>query len=302
MTPSDPSTQTTRVVDFWTERHGRADHGTHDNFFNHPLVHAYVSLRCFGNLTGHLDAVIGEIRTRSKPGARIFSPGCGTAEKEMALATALPDRHFSATDITPAILDVARAEMDRRGIKNLELRLGDFNHLDLEPRSFDIITALGSVHHVEALEQFWAVSRQALRPGGCILAQEYIGPNRLQWEPVQCAWGTRALREIVPTAHQVHHREVVPTPLEEMLALDPSEAVRSRDILSTCKAAGFEFAGYAGAGCALLQPVLMNQIHTFAPQDWQHNLVLSRLFAEEDRLMREGVLGDDFAMWVAVPR
>jgi hypothetical protein len=86
-----------------------------------------------------------------------------------------------------------------------------------------------------------------------------------------------------------------------MLAADPSEAVRSSEILPTCKAGGFVVSGYASAGCALLQPVLMYQVHTFDPRNWEHNLVLATLFREEDRLMRAGVLGDDFAMFVAQP-
>ena len=111
----------------------------------------------------------------------------------------------------------------------------------------------------------------------------------------------RALRELVPAEHQVHHREVRPVALEHLLASDPSEAVRSSEILPTLRAAGFTLPGYAGAGCALLQPVLMHQIQTFDPRNWEHNHTLTALFREEDRLMRAGVLGDDFAMFMAVP-
>jgi len=89
--------------------------------------------------------------------------------------------------------------------------------------------------------------------------------------------------------------------LATLVADDPSEAVRSHEILSTLRAAGFTVPAYAGAGCALLQPVLMHQIQTFEPRDWEHNFRLMSLFREEDRLMRAGVLGDDFAMFVAQP-
>lgn len=291
-----------RVIEYWNERHARSDHGTHDNFLSHPLVQGYVSIRAFGNLTPHMDAVVTQIRERTPPGARIYSPGCGPADKEIALATAIPDRHFVASDITPQILAGAREAAEKRGLRNLEFRVADFNQLALEARSYDAVLGLGAIHHVEALEHFWSEVHRGLKPGGVVLAQEFVGPNRMQWRPAQIEHGNRVLRELVPEAHKVHHREVVATPVEEMLRLDPSEAVRSEDLLPTCKAAGFEILGYASAGCALLQPVLMNQVHTFDPRNWQHNLVLVRLFEEEDRLMREGVLGDDFAMWVAAPR
>ena len=55
-------------------------------------------------------------------------------------------------------------------------------------------------------------------------------------------------------------------------------------------------------GWWLLQPVLMHQVQTFDPSNWDHNLRLMQLFREEDRLLKAGVLQDDFAMFVATPR
>jgi SAM-dependent methyltransferase len=155
---------------------------------------------------------------------------------------------------------------------------------------------------VEALERFWSEVRRALRPGGAVLAQEYVGPNRMQWTEAQQREGTRVLDELVPDEHKPAHRVVVPVPLDVIIAGDPSEAVRARDILPTCRASGFDIPGYVGVGCSLLQPVLMNQIHTYDPRIWEHNHHLMTLFREEDRLLRAGVLQDDFAAWVAVPK
>ncbi len=296
-----PDDASRRVVDFWTRQHGREDLGTHDNFLSHPLVQGYLSLRAVGGLISLMDALANQIRDRTRPGARLFSPGCGRADKELHLAATFPDREFVATDITPEILALARAEAERRGVRNVRFEEGDFNRLALEPRSFDVVLGLGSIHHVEALEHFWAEVRRALRPGGLVVAQEFIGPNRFQWNEAQVREGTRVLRELVPDEHKVHHREVRPVDLALLVADDPSEAVRSQDILPTLRAAGFAIPGYAGAGCALLQPVLMHQIQTFDPKDWEHNHRLMTIFREEDRLMKAGVLGDDFAMFVAVP-
>jgi SAM-dependent methyltransferase len=298
---SRPSDDAGRVVDFWTRQHEREDRGSHDNFLAHPLVQGYLCLRAVGGLIGLLDAVANQIRDRTTPGARLYSPGCGRADKELFLAAAFPDREFVAMDITPAILELARAEAARRGLRNVRFEAGDFNRLELEPRSFDVVLGLGSIHHVEALERFWSEVRRALRPGGMVMAQEYIGPNRFQWNETQVREGTRVLRELVADEHKVHHRDVRPVDLALLVGDDPSEAVRSRDILPTLRAAGFSVPGYAGAGCALLQPVLMHQIQTFDPRDWEHNHRLMTLFREEDRLMRAGVLGDDFAMFVALP-
>jgi SAM-dependent methyltransferase len=296
-----PDDASRRVVEHWTRMHAREDRGTHDNFLGHPLVQGYLCLRAVGGFIGMMDAVVNQVRDRTRPGARLLSPGCGRGDKERILAAALPDREFVGLDITPEILELAREEAERRGLVNLRFELGDFNRLELESRSFDVVLGLGSIHHVEALERFWEEVRRALRPGGIVVAQEYIGPNRMQWEEAQVREGSRVLAELVPDEHKVHHRDVRPMDLAVLLADDPSEAVRSRDILPTLRAAGFSVPGFAGAGCALLQPVLMHQVQTFDPKDWDHNLCLMRIFREEDRLMKAGVLGDDFAMFVAAP-
>ena len=110
-----------------------------------------------------------------------------------------------------------------------ELRINLFNkldELDLQPGSIDILLGLGAVHHVENLEGLWATARQLLRPGGVVMAQEYIGPNRFQWTDAQMAVGTEVLSRMVPDEHEPHHDQVIRIPPEEIAAVDPSEAVR----------------------------------------------------------------------------
>jgi len=293
---SDPNTT---AAAFWDARH--ALHSDAENYLNHPLVAAYTSLRAVGSVTPHLDVVIAELRAKTPPGGLVFSPACGTGAKELALARALPDRRFLACDIAHSALAQAREAAARDGLTNIEFVAMDANDPDLRPASLVAVVGMGAFHHIERLETFWAACRRALLPGGVVMGQEYIGPNRLQWTDAQIEEGNRVLRDIVPPEHRVHHDRIVRTPVEVMLRLDPSEAVRSRDILPTLRDAGFTLAGYASGGGALLQPVLMSQIHTYDPQRWDHNLVLARLFAEEDRLMREGRLGDDFCMFVTAP-
>ncbi len=286
----------------WNKTHAAPEVEAHDNIFSHPLLHTYVSLRAFGSLIGQLEAVVVALRERTAPGEHILSVGCGLCQKERVLAQALPDRHFVGVDIADRTIATARREIEAAGIGNLTIEPGDFNRLQLERERFACVLGLGAIHHIEALESFWQQCRIGLRKGGSVLAQEYTGPDRFQWNAAQVREGNRVLRDIVPPEHQVHHRTVEPVPLRHMLDVDPSEAVRSSAIEATCRASGLDVTAVVGTGCSLLQPVLMHQIGTFDPRNWQHNLVLARLFAEEDRLIQEGVLGHDFAMLVAVHR
>lgn len=297
---SDPPTDGS-AAGYWNEAHLAQPGGDDGNFMQHPLVRVYMSMRSFGEVVGQLDVVAAELRTRTQPGARIVSVGCGRATKERTLASMMPDRQFVGLDVADRVLEVATEEARAAGIGNLELRVADFNALELEADAYDALLGLGAIHHVEALEAFWAAAARGLKPDGVVLAQEYVGPSRFQWTEAQIEQGDRVLAELVPDAHKLHHRRVHRPSVAEMCRIDPSEAVRSAEILTTLKDAGFAVEGLAGAGGALLQPVLMNQIRTFDPADWSHSLVLARLFQEEDRLMREGVLGDDFVSFVARP-
>ena len=299
--PVDPKSASETVAGFWNERHQDAAGEAHDNYLSHPLIQAYISLRAFGSLTGHLDAAAEAIRSHTEPGDTVMSLGCGAAGKERFLAAKLPDRTFVGIDIADEIIEMANEEIGRSGLTNLKVSAGDFNHLDLPKQATKVLLGLGAIHHVENLEGMWDQARHTLVPGGVVLAQEYVGPNRFQWTDAQVAAGDRALANLVPRTHQTHHDHIERPSVEHLIATDPSEAVRSAEIVPTCRDAGFTIDALTSAGGALLQPVLMYQVHTFDPRNWSHNLVLSRLFEEEDRLMREGVLVDDFVMLVARP-
>lgn len=299
--PKGTGKETDTVAGFWNARHQDPAADAHDNFLAHPLVQTYISLRAFGSNLGHLDAAIHAIRSRTRPGSLILSLGCGPATKEQAIARALPDRKLVGIDIAAEAVAAARVQAAAAGIQNLEMRIGDFNRmeeLDVPAGSVDVLLGLGAIHHVENLEGLWAAAERLLSRGGVVMAQEYIGPNRFQWTEAQMEAGSNALKTLVPPEHQPHHQTVTRIPAAEIAALDPSEAVRSTEILPTAKAAGLVMEAYSGAGGSLLQPVLMYQAHTFDPQDWGHNLILARLFAAEDDLMRAGTLADDFAMFV----
>lgn len=243
-------------------------------FLDHPIVQTYVSLRAFGLAARHLDAVIAEIRTRTQPGANILCLATAAQERERRLAEALPDRTLSVQ--LPA--SVASAP--------------------LPPDSLDAVTALWSLSSAPDLEQVWQRIRVALRPGGAILVQDRVGERHPVWHEAQIEAANRALREL-PAAHKVHHA-TIDAVIMAAVAADNAHLARPDEILTTCTAAGFEIAGYASGGCALLQPALLGQMHTFAPDNWDHNAALATLFRAEARAMDAGLLGDAIAMFVAI--
>lgn len=290
-----------RTVAHWTGQHLGGAPVADGDVFGHPLVRACMTLRAVGAIVDPVDLVAAELERRTEPGARVISVCCGAGQNERHLAARLRDRELIGIDLAPEVVEHANAAAERAHLTNVRFVTGDADDLDIGRRCCDAVVGIAAIHHIAALETFWDRCRRALRPGGAVLAQEYVGPSRMQWTAAQCEHGSRALAELVPDEHKTDHDVVRPPPVDVVEGIDPSEAVRSAEILPTCRAAGFLLERYAGAGGALLQPVLIDQIHTYDPRDWAHNAVLATLFREEDRLMSAGVLGDDFAMFVATP-
>jgi SAM-dependent methyltransferase len=275
------------------------DPGAHDAFLAHPIVHAYTAMRTLGNLHRHIESVIAEIRTRSDPGARVFALAWRGAEREIEVAAALPDRRFDVMGVSERAVEAARRMVEQRGLTNVEVTAGDPAALELEAGAYSVVTGQYSFHYVQELERFWGACHTAMHPGGVVLAQEYVGPSRLQWSATQIEAADRALAELVPAEHKTHHRTVGPDLAEEWLRAEPTLAARSDELRPTCEAAGFEIIVDMGAACGLLHPVLLGQIDTFDPASWEHNRILSALFKEEERLMAEGAFGHAFAMFIA---
>ena len=77
----------------------------------------------------------------SLPGMRIVDVGTGSGCIALALAKELPDAEVHATDISPAALEVARANAARHQLENrIQFRETDLLQ-GLEPASFDFVVS-----------------------------------------------------------------------------------------------------------------------------------------------------------------
>lgn len=273
---------------------------THESFLDHPIIHAYVSLKAWGNLAQHADVVIAETRSRTAPGDQVMAVACRQADLETAVADALPDRQFTVFDPDAARVQASRARASERGVSNITFSAAEPGKLPAASGTCALLLLLYAMHRVEDLERAWGECFRALAPGGSVLVQDYVGPSGFAWPSTQAEAAERALRTLVPEIHRTHHSAVGSDLAARLRSEEDGLAPRSEEILPKCQEAGFEIAAFIGAGCGLLHPVLAGQIDTYDPSNWEHNHVLSGLCREEARLMQDGVLGDDFAMFVAV--
>ena len=82
------------------------------------------------------------------------------------LARRHPRRRFAGIDITPAHLELARSRMQREGLGNVDVALGDLHRLPYRDASFDEVLCLEAFCYATDLRQALGEVARVLRPGG----------------------------------------------------------------------------------------------------------------------------------------
>jgi SAM-dependent methyltransferase len=131
---------------------------------------------------GHHESVLRSHRWRTaensagyllphlKPGDRVLDVGCGPGTITADLA-ALADR-VTAVEVTADALDLARAEIDRRGVGNVDFAVTDVHALDLPDDAFDVVHAHQVLQHVADPVQALREMRRVCRPGGIVAVRD----------------------------------------------------------------------------------------------------------------------------------
>lgn len=238
-----------------------------------------------------------------RPVARALSLGCGGGNLERALISLDAVRVVEGVDASPGSIRVAQRMAAETGIADrLEYRRIDVGDLQLEEETYDFVLAKMSLHHFEALEQVFDQVAKALKPDAPFMFNEYVGPTRFQWTDRQLEL-MNALLAALPAG--VRSRAPVkryyrPT-VAEMIQVDPSEAVRSADIMPLVRER-FEIIEYKPYGGNLLHTVLSDVLPLLDTEDSEHRSLLRAFFAFERSLVEEGHLESDFAYVVARAR
>ena len=155
------------------------------------------------------------------------SLGCGDGPLERDLLAKGICSSILGIDVSQGALELARSKAAALGLAGLEYRQASLNSLDLPSRTFDAAFAHQALHHVEDLEGCLATTASALKPGAMLYIDEYVGPSRGEWTQAMIA---EADRLFVSFPASVKRRRHIGIPVDR---LDPTEAVRSSEILPT---------------------------------------------------------------------
>jgi SAM-dependent methyltransferase len=100
----------------------------------------------------------------------VLDVACGPGLVVCAFARVV--RFATGIDVTPAMLERARALAAERGLGNVAFRLGDVDPLPFPDAAFSIVTCRFAFHHFTDPQAVLAEMRRVCRPGGRIVVAD----------------------------------------------------------------------------------------------------------------------------------
>ena len=115
--------------------------------------------------------------------------GCGTGHHAITVATRFTECSVVAIDLSRRSLAYGARQASRYGISNIEFVHGDILEVGALKRNFDLIEAVGSLHHLEDISSGIQALTEILRPGGFMRIAVYRRSFRDRLKPARAfAW------------------------------------------------------------------------------------------------------------------
>ncbi len=213
-------------------------------------------------------------------------------------------RNFDSTDISPKAIRVAKEKTEKEGIKDVNYFVCDTKNLKLTIDKYDVVFAAMSLHHFGNLENVFNEIKGSLKKDSFFIFNEYIGPSRFQWTDKQLEI-INDLLDILPKSLRIDHLQnktikeiVMRMTIEEMIQMDPSEAIRSDEIMPLVEER-FKVVKKVDYGGTILFMLLHGIIPNFDTTDPKDKVILDLLIKKEKKLIDEKVIPSDFAYVVA---
>ncbi|MDI6778011.1 MAG: class I SAM-dependent methyltransferase [Patescibacteria group bacterium] len=292
-----------KISEFWgskentSERYGRGFHWVESN-----LVIEMINKNTSGDKKIDMFGYFINNYLSEKRGQYTgLSLGCGTGAGERRLQAEKVFNDLEAVDISEEAISQARESAKKEKL-NIQYRVDDINNIKLEKNKYDVIIANSSLHHIENLEYIFSEINNSLKDGGLLFVNEYVGPSQFQYTEKQVA----ILNEILDILTPVYRKSVtdgnlkpkfIPPTVKFMNETDPSEAVRSADIIELLES-NFDVVEKKFFGGTLLHMLLQDIVGNFDTNNPKDAIVLNLIIYLEDILIRERVIQSDFVFMI----
>jgi len=301
---------TKRAEKFWDKEAGTWEIGRGLHWTELIAVHERLNIRISGER--YIDLYLYLQRFMNQMGLPLpveacLTLGCGAGGFERALGRYNFCRRHTAYDLSPEAIRKAKEKAEQEGLSHLDYRTADINSISLPENEYDIAFGIHSVHHFSALEHIFAETAKTLKPEGFFVLYEFVGPTRFQWTDKQLNI-INSILQFLPDRYCRSRKDGVtlikkhwrPT-IEEMNQIDPSEAIRSEDILKVLPSY-FEILERRDLGGTILHMLLDGIAGNFDYDNAKDMKLLRMLFEVEDTLMELGEIPSDFVLVISRKR
>lgn len=269
-------------------------------------MHAYYNRLTTGKPEYHFLQYFFDTYLAGRDSFSIGSFGSGGGHLERTLVEmGIRASSIKGYELNPTLVQAANEKAKQIGADGLSYHITDLNAPSFEPDSFDVGIFFHSLHHVENLEGCLSEVASAIKEDGYLLIVDFVGRNFHQWSDEQIRYATDFLR-ILPKKYRLSidkkiAKSVPRRPsIKEVIAADPSEAVRSEDILSVLPM-HFQCIEQKSLGGSILNHVFDGIASNF-DENKQSDTRLIRILQDlEEWFESEGYVSPDFIFAVYRP-
>lgn len=261
------------------------------------------------------------------PFEKALSICCGFGHVERSLSKLNVANKIIGTDTAPGAIEEAKKLAKEGHIDNIDYYVSDLNIETIGNNEYDLIWANGALHHIKELKFAILNIYNALKPGGYLIANEYVGPNyqqigKRQEEIIkaiilllpkelkrqykyQMDYTDRSLENIIKTVikkmlNKVHavidNKPLWSKPtVNYFLKTDPSECVNSENIIPILNETFNDVIVKYFHGSILCYALGREFYNHYDFENVNHKILLELLFKMEDVFIEMGELTPDNA-------
>ena len=223
---------------------------------------------------------------------KMLSLGSGSCNNELMFASYPQLKEIVCVDVSNERLKEGELSARNRHLNNIQFICEDFNKYPFPESYFDVVLFNLSLHHTDDVSSILKNKvKKTLKPHGRLIINEYVGPNRMQFDQEQIRAINKGLI-LIDQRFRVRHKtslikkKYYGSGIVRMIMADPSEAKDSSRILPVIHE-HFKIIEEKPYGGNILMGVLKDISHHFvdSDQDKEKTELLNKLFFFEDQYL-----------------